>query len=29
MPSGAAVIRYSGKRGISWRIKYRDASGSR
>ncbi len=27
MPSGAAVIRYAGKRGVSWRLKYRDASG--
>lgn len=28
MPSGSAVIRYEGKRGVSWRIKYRDASGA-
>lgn len=27
MPSGAAVIRYEGKRGAVWRIKYRDADG--
>lgn len=27
MPRGAAVIRYDGKRGVVWRIKYRDASG--
>lgn len=27
MPSGAAVIRYEGARGVTWRIKYRDASG--
>ena len=27
MPSGAAVIRYDGKRGVSWRIKFTDASG--
>lgn len=27
MPSGAAVIRYEGKRGVVWRIKYRDATG--
>jgi integrase len=27
MPSGAAVIRYEGKRGVSWRIKYADADG--
>jgi len=27
MPSGAAVIRYEGPRGVSWRIKYRDAAG--
>ena len=27
MPSGSAVIRYAGKRGVSWRVKYRDASG--
>jgi integrase len=26
MPSGAAVIRYAGKRGVVWRIKYRDAA---
>ena len=24
---GAAVIRYEGKRGVTWRIKYRDATG--
>jgi hypothetical protein len=24
---GAAVIRYEGKRGVVWRIKYRDATG--
>ena len=27
MPSGAAVIRYEGARGVSWRIKYADADG--
>ncbi len=27
MPSGAAVVRYEGKRGTSWSIKYRDAAG--
>lgn len=27
MPRGATVIRYQGKRGASWRIKYRDAAG--
>jgi integrase len=27
VPSGAAVIRYAGKRGVVWRIKYRDAAG--
>ncbi len=27
MPSGAAVIRYEGKRGVVWRVKYRDADG--
>ena len=27
MPRGAAVIRYQGKRGAVWRIKYRDAAG--
>lgn len=27
MPSGAAVIRYDGSRGVVWRIKYRDADG--
>src|SRR6266536_5978155 len=27
MPSGAAVIRYAGKRGVVWRVKYRDAEG--
>lgn len=27
MPSGGAVIRYQGKRGVVWRIKYRDAGG--
>ena len=27
MPSGAGVIEYHGKRGIVWRIKYRDADG--
>ena len=27
MPSGAAVIRYAGKRGVVWYVKYRDASG--
>jgi integrase len=27
MPSGAAVIRYDGKRGVVWRVKYADADG--
>src|SRR5439155_24563545 len=27
MPDGAAVIRYDGKRGVVWRIKFRDAAG--
>jgi len=27
MPRGAAVIRYEGLRGVSWRIKYADADG--
>ena len=27
MPRGASVIRYQGKRGAVWRIKYRDAAG--
>ena len=27
MPRGAAVVRYEGKRGAVWRIKYRDATG--
>ena len=27
MPRGAAVIRYEGPRGVSWRIKYADAGG--
>jgi hypothetical protein len=27
MPSGAAVVRYSGKRGTVWRLKFVDASG--
>lgn len=27
MPRGAAVVRYKGKRGAVWRIKYRDAAG--
>lgn len=27
MPRGAAVIRYEGPRGVSWRIKYADADG--
>ena len=27
MPSGACVIRYAGKRGVVWYLKYRDASG--
>lgn len=27
MPSGAAVIKYEGKRGVVWRIKFLDASG--
>jgi integrase len=29
MTSGAAVVRYVGKRGTVWRIKYRDAAGKR
>ena len=27
MPSGAAVIKYPGKRGVVWYVKYRDAGG--
>jgi hypothetical protein len=27
MPDGAAVIKYEGKRGTVWRIKYRDSEG--
>ena len=27
MPDGAAVIRYEGKRGVVWRVKFRDADG--
>ncbi len=27
MPSGAAVIRYEGRRGVVWRLKYGDAAG--
>ncbi len=27
MPDGSSVIRYDGKRGTVWRVKYRDASG--
>jgi integrase len=27
MPSGAAVVRYDGKRGVVWRIKFADAEG--
>ena len=27
MPRGAAVIRYEGPRGVSWRIEYADADG--
>ncbi len=27
MPRGAAVVRYEGKRGAVWRVKYRDAAG--
>lgn len=27
MPEGACVVRYEGKRGVVWRIKYRDAAG--
>jgi hypothetical protein len=27
MPDGAAVIRYDGKRGVVWRIKFTDAAG--
>lgn len=28
MPSGAAVIRYEGARGVTWRVKFRDAAGA-
>lgn len=28
MPSGAGVVRYDGKRGVVWRVKYRDATGA-
>lgn len=27
MPSGSCVLRYDGKRGTTWSIKYRDANG--
>jgi integrase len=27
MPRGSGVVKYNGKRGVVWRIKYRDASG--
>ena len=27
MPSGACVLRYEGTRGVTWRVKYRDAEG--
>lgn len=27
MPDGAAVVKYNGKRGVVWRIKFRDATG--
>src|SRR5262245_54371522 len=27
MPRGAAILRYDGKRGVVWRIKYVDAAG--
>jgi integrase len=27
MPTGAAIVRYAGKRGVTWRIKYADADG--
>jgi integrase len=27
MPSGACLVRYAGKRGVTWRIKYADAAG--
>jgi integrase len=27
MPSGACVVRYEGKRGVVWRVKYLDAAG--
>ncbi len=27
MPRGAAVVRYQGKKGVVWRVKYRDAAG--
>jgi len=28
MPSGACVIRYEGARGVTWKVKYTDASGT-
>ncbi len=27
MPRGAAVVKYAGKRGVVWRVKFRDAAG--
>ena len=27
MPDGSAIVKYTGKRGTTWRIKFRDASG--
>ncbi len=27
MPDGACVIRYDGVRGVTWKVKYRDATG--
>jgi putative heme degradation protein len=27
MPSGSCVVRYVGKRGVVWRVKYVDAAG--
>jgi hypothetical protein len=27
MPSGACVIRYEGARGVTWKVKHRDADG--
>ena len=27
MPDGACTIKYEGRRGVVWKIKYRDAAG--